>query len=447
MPTMQQESAHKPSEPSFGSWGWDAVSQRFLWDERSRDMLGLEKDTYYSSLDSFVNLVNRRDQRRVWKEFSNALRNSESFSFRFRIVTPAGETNHLHMLGSVFLDSSGRAAEFGGFCLKMCSDEAHAVDRAANNKQPVLNIDNTANVAASALSARMSPLAGDLCGAARRDEFRLEFQPVIDLFSGRVTSVEALIRWHHPKRGLIAPDEFIPVAEGLGLSGDIGRWVLAQACSQAKEWESQSLPRTPIAINVSAEEISTLDFVSRVADELAKHRLDARWLMIEVTESMMMHHVKKAQIVISKLQSMGVLVAIDDFGTGYSSLSNIKNFSVDYLKLDGSFVGGLPDGAAEVAISRTVIAIAKSLEMRVVAEGVQTEAQLDFLKSSGCAEAQGFYLCKPQPAEQLTKTLFNDYADIFPDPDPTVTCRTLNLDEHRPDQDGIPTLSGSRVFK
>jgi diguanylate cyclase (GGDEF)-like protein len=237
-----------------------------------------------------------------------------------------------------------------------------------------------------------------------RQEFALHYQPKIDLRTGAITGVEALIRWTHPTRGLIPPARFIPVAEDCSLIVPIGAWVLREACAQARAWMDAELPPTTMAVNVSAIEFQQESFLESLFAILAETGLDPRSLQLELTESVLM---KRAEFTASALQAVrerGVQVAVDDFGTGYSSLSYLLKFPVDALKIDQLFVRQISSGD-DTTIVTAVIGMARSLKLRVVAEGVETLEEVDFLRTHECDEAQGYYFSRPVPPQQFAGLL------------------------------------------
>nr|WP_246752963.1 EAL domain-containing protein [Sinorhizobium sp. BG8] len=217
----------------------------------------------------------------------------------------------------------------------------------------------------------------------------------MDLTTGRIFAVEALIRWQHPERGLLAPGEFIPLAEETGLISPIGEWILSTACRQNKAWQQAGLPPIVVSINVSARQFQEKDWVEKVAAALEESGLEGRYLELEITESLIMEDVPQAVATMRRLADLGVELAIDDFGTGYSSLSALKRFPVGRLKIDRSFVKDLPDATDDGAIAKAIISLAHTLQLRVIAEGVETREQMDFLRQSGCDEIQGYYLSRP----------------------------------------------------
>jgi len=233
----------------------------------------------------------------------------------------------------------------------------------------------------------------------------LLYQPEVNLTSGKIFAVEALIRWNHPTRGMISPNEFIPLAEETGLIVSIGNWVLCEACRQNKAWQDAGLPPIAVSVNVSARQFMEKSLVARTTRALEETGLEGRYLQLEVTESMIMQDVKSAVATMNELQRLGVQIAIDDFGTGYSSLSTLKTFPAVQLKIDRSFIKDIAQDANDQAVATTVIALARKLNLRVIAEGVETEEQAIFLCDHDCEEMQGYYFCKPVTASEVEKLL------------------------------------------
>jgi diguanylate cyclase (GGDEF)-like protein/PAS domain S-box-containing protein len=241
--------------------------------------------------------------------------------------------------------------------------------------------------------------------ALGRNEFSLYYQPKINLRTGAITGSEALLRWTHPTRGEISPAQFIPIAEDSGLIVPIGRWVLSQACEQAQAWANAGLSKTTVAVNVSAVEFRDDEFLKNLFTILTNSNLDPHSLEIELTESVLMRRVESTAAILQALRKRGVQVAIDDFGTGYSSLSYLRKFPIDALKIDQSFVRQIVGGEDDAAIVTAVISMAKSLKLRVVAEGVETLQELEFLQAHQCEEAQGFFFSRPVAPQQFTTML------------------------------------------
>jgi diguanylate cyclase (GGDEF)-like protein len=259
-----------------------------------------------------------------------------------------------------------------------------------------------------AYSARFGARVGErlaleaaLRQALERDEFLLHYQPKLDLETGRFTGMEALVRWRHPERGMIAPSRFIPLAEETGVIVPLGRWVIETACRQLQAWRARGLPALRVAVNLSARQFTQANLTRQVSETLRETGLPPSALELEITESMVMRDPQKAVQILGQLKTMGVTLSIDDFGTGYSSLAHLKRFPIDGLKIDRSFIRDVPEDADDVAITRTIIAMAHSLKLKVIAEGVETIAQQSFLYEQGCDEMQGFLLSQPLPADEF----------------------------------------------
>jgi diguanylate cyclase (GGDEF)-like protein/PAS domain S-box-containing protein len=240
--------------------------------------------------------------------------------------------------------------------------------------------------------------------ALERDEFRLHYQPAVSLVDGRIVGVEALLRWEHPERGLVLPAEFIPVAEESGLIVPIGRWVLEEACRQAERWRRFGR-ETWLSLNLSAHQLTAPGLVAEVRAALEETSADPGRLHLEITESALLEDTESVDRVVRALKDLGVRLSIDDFGTGYSSLAHLKRLAVDTLKIDRSFVDGLGREAEDTAIVMAVLGMARSLGLSVVAEGVETEEQLEALRDLGCTLAQGFYFARPEPPESVARLL------------------------------------------
>jgi diguanylate cyclase (GGDEF)-like protein/PAS domain S-box-containing protein len=242
--------------------------------------------------------------------------------------------------------------------------------------------------------------------ALERGELLLHYQPKVSLADGRVIGAEALVRWQHPEQGLVPPNSFIPVAEETGLIVRLGAWVLNAACHQAAIWRDAGLAPTRIAVNLSAREFVP-SLPARVREVLDRHGLAPEWLELEITESMLMHSSERVITMMDELAAMGITLSLDDFGTGFSSLSYLKRFPIHTLKIDRSFINGIPDDLNDNAIAAAIISMGKQLKHRVIAEGVENNAQLDFLSAAGCDEIQGFVFSPPVPADELMPMLRN----------------------------------------
>lgn len=253
-------------------------------------------------------------------------------------------------------------------------------------------------------------LEAGLHRALDQGELILYYQPQIDLRTGQVAGVEALIRWQPPGGGLIEPDQFIPMAEETGLIHVIGQWVLSEALTQLRAWQVQGLPPMRMAVNVSGVELDKGQTEEIVMEALRVTGVEARWLELEITEGTLIRQLQRTGALLERLKEMGVGIVIDDFGMGYSSLASLKHLPLDRLKIDHSFIRDIPGDRNNEAITRAVIAMSHSLDLEVIAEGVETEAQLQFLKANGCHTIQGYYLSPPQPAEAITAFINRCYS-------------------------------------
>jgi diguanylate cyclase (GGDEF)-like protein len=248
-------------------------------------------------------------------------------------------------------------------------------------------------------------MESELHQAVELKQFELHYQPKVDTHSGVVRSAEALIRWVHPSRGLVSPAEFIPLAEECGLIGAIGEWVIREACRQARAWQEEGVPPLRISVNLSASqfrEVGLVDSIRRALDDVG---LPARYLEVELTESAVMSDPEQSVAILEQLSAMGVLVSVDDFGTGYSSMSYLRRFPIDKLKIDRVFINEIASRVEDASIVRAIVSLAHSLNLKVVAEGVETPAQLDFLKAAGCDEYQGYHYSRPLPADQFQRLI------------------------------------------
>ncbi len=248
-------------------------------------------------------------------------------------------------------------------------------------------------------------IEANLRHALERQEFVLHYQPKINLATGAITGAEALLRWKHPEWGMVPPARFVPVAEDCGLIVPIGRWALREACTQIKRWDDAGLKLNSIAVNISAPEFRCKEFVGGVRDLLNETGLEPDGLQLEITESVLMREAHASAAILRQLKNVGVQLAVDDFGTGYSSLSYLTQFPIDVLKIDQSFVQGISSIESKAIIVSAVIAMGASLKQLVVAEGVEDQEQLDFLKAQHCEEGQGFFFSAPVGAEQFAELL------------------------------------------
>jgi EAL domain-containing protein (putative c-di-GMP-specific phosphodiesterase class I) len=241
--------------------------------------------------------------------------------------------------------------------------------------------------------------------AVEREEFFLHYQAKLDFTTGRITGVEALLRWQHPDLGLVAPARFIPVAEETGLIVAIGRWVLHKACAQNVAWQQEGLPPLCMAVNLSARQFVDENLLKDISAALDRSGMKPELLELELTESMVMQNPERATKLLTEIKNKGIRIAIDDFGVGYSSLAHIKRFPIDTLKVDRSFIRDLADNAEDRAITDAIITMGRSLSLTVVAEGVETQEQLDFLSEHACDAMQGFHFSRPIPQDQFASFL------------------------------------------
>jgi EAL domain-containing protein (putative c-di-GMP-specific phosphodiesterase class I) len=259
------------------------------------------------------------------------------------------------------------------------------------------------------LSARIAKETR-LQGALERNEFILHYEPKVEINTGRITGMEALIRWQHPELGLLPPLEFIGHAETSGLIVPIGAWVLRTACVQNQTFLGRAPSPLTVSVNLSARQFEDKHLLREIERALAESALKPNCLELEITESMVMRDIQNSKKILDGIKSMGIRLAIDDFGTGYSSLISIKRFPFDCIKIDRSFIKDIPQDPDDVAITQAIIAMAHSLRLKVIAEGVETQEQLDFLTEHGCHEFQGYFFRRPQPAEDFSKLLRDNNA-------------------------------------
>jgi EAL domain-containing protein (putative c-di-GMP-specific phosphodiesterase class I) len=270
------------------------------------------------------------------------------------------------------------------------------------------------NRAMRARTVERLSVENDLRRALAREELRVAYQPIVSLLDGSISSVEALLRWQHPERGLVSPAEFIPVAEDSGLIEPIGQWVLDAACSQAAQWHAARPDSRPlgIAVNLSARQFTQRDLEATVARALATSGIEPSSLCLEITESVLLEEPEGVSETIRRVAQLGVRFVLDDFGTGYSSLAYLTKLPIDGLKVDRSFVDTLGDNQRSTAITTAIVRMAQALSVEVVAEGVETEMQLDALRAIGCQLAQGFYFHRPLAAEAITELLLAEHSAL-----------------------------------
>jgi len=249
--------------------------------------------------------------------------------------------------------------------------------------------------------------------ALEKEELFLVYQPQMDIATGRITGLEALLRWQHPELGLVPPDKFIRIAENSGLIVPIGEWVLRTACRQAKKWQDDGLSAVPVAVNVSAVQFRQQGFCDLIRRMLRETGLAPQYLELELTESLLLANAEVMLSVVEELRSIGIMLAIDDFGTGYSSFSYLRQFRVSKLKIDRSFIRDVATNADDSAITAAIIGMAKSLRLKVIAEGVEDEAQMSFLRTHHCDEIQGYYFSKPLAVGDIADKLKGSEVHVF----------------------------------
>ncbi|MCC5598656.1 EAL domain-containing response regulator [Nostoc favosum] len=261
------------------------------------------------------------------------------------------------------------------------------------------------------LSPKMQLLEISLYRAIKQhnfEEFEIYYQPIVDIASGKIVAAESLLRWQSPEVGLVYPTEFIPLAESTGLIVPLGKWVLKRVCKQIKSWRDIGIYPLMLAVNLSVLEFNQPDFIHKIVNFIDINGLEPRYLELELTESMIMQDVNSAIATMSKLQSLGVKIAIDDFGTGYSSLIYLKNLPINTLKIDRYFIHNVANDPQKSAITKALIQMAHNLNLDVVAEGVETEAELAFLRQHNCNYMQGFLFSRPLPAAEFEKFLLTN---------------------------------------
>ena len=257
----------------------------------------------------------------------------------------------------------------------------------------------------NAVTQEKVKLESDLHEALALGQFELHYQPKVDTVSGAIHGAEALVRWRHPERGLVPPGEFIPLAEECGLIDAIGEWVVRESCRQARAWQHEGLPHLRVAVNLSAFQFRHGNLLQMIRAALSAADLDPRCLEVEITESALMSDPEESVSILEQLSRMGVVVSVDDFGTGYSSMSYLRRFPIDKLKIDRGFIGELLSRPDDASIVKAIVSLAHSLHLKVVAEGVETSEQLEFLRSLGCDQYQGFCFSPAVPASQFTELM------------------------------------------
>jgi EAL domain-containing protein (putative c-di-GMP-specific phosphodiesterase class I) len=261
----------------------------------------------------------------------------------------------------------------------------------------------------NAQASKRMELEHEMRKALEREEFVLYYQPQISSSTGQIIGMEALIRWQHPERGLLSPFHFIPLAEETGLIIPLGEWVMRTACRQNKAWQDAGLPPMRVAVNLSMSQFQQKDLIEMVARVLKETNLAPQYLELEITESIAMHNIDYVIGKMKELAALGVQISIDDFGTGFSSLNYLKKFPINKLKIDRSFITDITSDSDDAMIVTAIIAMAHSLKLNVIVEGVETEAQRSYLPTLGCDEMQGYLFSAPVPSNQFEKMLEDGY--------------------------------------
>jgi diguanylate cyclase (GGDEF)-like protein/PAS domain S-box-containing protein len=384
--------------PSSGDDILKEVAQRLLHCIRKTDSVARQHDRHPATLsrlggDEFTILLtqlsSQQDPSIVAQRILNAL--SEPYVLQGRTVV---------MTASIGIALLGSDGDDVNTVLRNADAAMHAAQEKGRNTYQFYS--QSMNVA---LAERLS-LETDLRKALERDEFLLYYQPQVDLRRWEVIGVEALIRWRHPERGMVSPLSFIPLAEELGLIGEIGRWVLRTACHQQLTWANHGLDLS-IAVNLSGVQFQQSSLTGSITEVLRETGADPRKLELELTESTAMQHAENAVATFHHLKAMGFRLSIDDFGTGYSSLAYLKRFPIDTIKIDRAFVKDLASESEHAAIAIAIIAMAHGLKLRVLAEGVETQAQLDILRDHHCDAIQGYFFSQPLPAELIEELVKN----------------------------------------
>ncbi len=293
--------------------------------------------------------------------------------------------------------------------ISVCPDDGVTVDSLMRNADTAMYFakDNGRNnyqffkQSMNTIATERLDMERQLRAAIKQNQFELHYQPQVNLATGELIGMEALIRWRHPEKGLVSPLRFIPIAEETGLIVPIGEWVLQEACRQAREWHDRGLKKTPVAVNLSARQFLKGGLVDTVQQALDMTGLEPQYLELEITESLLMYEVEDTTQLLHRLNSLGVALAVDDFGTGYSSLSYLKRFPIDHLKIDRSFVRDVINDPDDASITAAIVAMAHNLKLKVVAEGVENDDQARFLRGLGCEYAQGYLFAQPLAADEM----------------------------------------------
>jgi diguanylate cyclase (GGDEF)-like protein/PAS domain S-box-containing protein len=315
--------------------------------------------------------------------------------------------HHLHVTVSIGISTYPGNGEDAESLIKNADTAMYHAKQSGRNNYQFFKPDM------SLRAVERQSLEGQLRYALERQELFLQYQPKVNLKTGAIVGVEALLRWQHPERGLLLPGQFLTIAEDTGMIVGIGQWVLREACRQTREWLDAGLLAVPVAVNISSLEFRSEQFLEHVQVALKDTCLDPRYLELELTETVLMRHAESTTYMLGRLKAIGVRLTVDDFGTGYSSLSYLTRFPIDSLKLDQSFVHNIIADSNDAIVIRSVISMAKSLKQSVIAEGVETMEQLAFLQAHGCDEGQGYYFSRPAAAQQFANLLETPRQQLF----------------------------------
>lgn len=345
--------------------------------------------------DEFALLVNGVEKPQDLSEMAQAVSDTLTPSFRLA-------DHEVYLNASIGISVFPADGENSATILKNAGAALYRAKKAGGNNHQFYTTDMNAE------AVRRLALENNLRRAIANEEFVTYYQPVVNLASGKVVGHEALVRWQHPEFGLLAPSEFIDLAEDTGLILPMAEQVMSAACNQTRKWQEDGYRNLGIAVNVSARQFQDKNFLDRVVQILTQSRLDPHSLELEITETSIMEHAGSAVEVLSAIQQLGARIAIDDFGTGYSSLSYLKRLPIDTVKLDRSFVNGATTDPNDAALVMAIITLAHNLSLKVVAEGIETEEQRDFLRLLRCDEGQGYLFGKPVPADVLESSMAAD---------------------------------------
>ncbi|MGG3798913.1 putative bifunctional diguanylate cyclase/phosphodiesterase [Metabacillus fastidiosus] len=366
--------------------------------KRLRDSIPKQDFVYRHGGDEFIILLEETDKEQYIKTASSIL---ELFSSPFSI-----NNESLFTTASIGISIYPFHGEDAETLIKNADTAMYEAKEKGKNTYQIYNADPDDKI------IRRMKLENGLRTVLENDELRVYYQPQVDLRTGKIKGVEALLRWIHPELGFIPPDEFIPLAEETGAIIPIGGWVLETACKQAKLWQMSTNPSLCVSVNVSIRQMKEDNFVDVVSEMLERSGLEPAYLELEITETLM-QNIDASLTVFNQLKKLGVQISIDDFGTGYSSLSLLAHLPIDYLKIDRSFTNGMLEHSNTISIVKTIINMGRNLNLKIVAEGIEEERQELFLSQHGCHIGQGYYYSRPLPVEELDKLLEEQHEAVF----------------------------------